>query len=186
MNTFPVELLYFSAIPKKRQRVLLSWSTASELNNDFFTVLRTKDGQMWEPVLKIQGAGTSQETKSYEGVDESPYRGRSYYRLRQTDFDGGFTYSEMKSVKITGENELSVLVYPNPSQGQVLIALEEKPQTVLSYEVSDELGHVLLSGQLEALETELSLSELPKGIYVISILQGLEFKTSKSIIKTDF
>lgn len=100
----PIELLYFNAVPKNRV-VSLIWKTASELNNDFFTVQRSQDGFTWEDVLQIDGAGTTTLHNNYSEMDMHPYSGVSYYRLKQTDFDGQFSYSNIVSVVIDTEDK---------------------------------------------------------------------------------
>jgi hypothetical protein len=102
-TALPIELLYFNATPNQKV-VDLTWATASELNNDFFTVELSIDGLTWETVLTVAGAGTTNQRTDYNNVDTRPLAGLSYYRLKQTDFDGQFTYSDIKSVFMNTEN----------------------------------------------------------------------------------
>jgi hypothetical protein len=109
----PIELLSFTATLSNSQRqVELEWATASESNNDYFTVERSADGINWEFVKETEGAGNSVALLTYDEIDEDPIMGVSYYRLKQTDFDGEFSYSPIVSVELLAENELTV--YPNP------------------------------------------------------------------------
>jgi hypothetical protein len=87
----PIELLSFSAevLPGE---VLLHWSTATEINNDFFTLERSEDAFAWEIIGQVQGAGTTSQTMHYTFSDRQPLEGLSYYRLKQTDFDGTYEY----------------------------------------------------------------------------------------------
>lgn len=98
-NALPIKLASFTAKANGSQ-VDLKWSTISEENNDFFTIERSSDGMVFEPVLKKKGAGTSSDLISYSAVDPKPLKGTSYYRLKQTDFDGTSTYSEMETVTL--------------------------------------------------------------------------------------
>jgi len=107
----PVELSYFD-VAKKNEVAQILWETASETTNDFFTIERSQDGREWEEVSKVNGAGDSEEINSYSIIDESPLRGVSYYRLKQTDYDGTFTYSEVRSINF--QNEVQIEIYPNP------------------------------------------------------------------------
>jgi hypothetical protein len=84
--------------------VKLDWATASELHNDYFTVERSMDGLNWENIIQIAGAGTSTNRNDYSEVDTRPIEGLSYYRLKQTDFDGQFTYSHAVSVQYEARN----------------------------------------------------------------------------------
>lgn len=93
----PVKLNYFKA-KLNAGVVRLEWSTASEVNNNFFTVEKSQDGIHFEDLIRIPGAGNSTVTKNYKTYDAHPYSGVSYYRLRQTDFDGHFTFSKVEPV----------------------------------------------------------------------------------------
>lgn len=113
----PITLLYFTAEMKGRE-VYLSWKTASELDNDYFTVERSQDGIEWEKVIRHPGAGNSQEEISYEEVDLQPLPGLSYYRLKQTDFDGTTSVSDIVAVNF---EDKATVVYPNPVEDVLFI-----------------------------------------------------------------
>lgn len=108
----PIQLVSFSAVPLENKNVKLDWKTASELNNEYFTVERSINAQNWLVLETIEAKGDSQSSQLYTTLDQAPYKGTSYYRLKQTDFDGQFEYSQIRSVNI----EISEInVYPNPS-----------------------------------------------------------------------
>ena len=115
INPLPVELLEFSAIANNG-KVDVKWITASEINNDYFTVERSKNGIDFETVQIVDGAGTSNQMLEYFDTDQSPLNGVSYYRLKQTDFNGDFSYSAIVPVNISGEGK-EIGIYPNPSDG---------------------------------------------------------------------
>jgi hypothetical protein len=92
--------------------VQLNWETAEETNNDYFTVERSMDGEAFKSILTVKGAGTAHETLNYSTTDYTPPQGKVYYRLKQTDFDGGYTYS--KVIAITNDNESSLAFFPHP------------------------------------------------------------------------
>jgi hypothetical protein len=83
---------------KGNGKVDLKWTTASEKDNDFFTVERSVDGTDFEKILTLPGAGNSAVQRNYSASDKEPVMGVSYYRLKQTDYNGKFTYSEIKKV----------------------------------------------------------------------------------------
>jgi hypothetical protein len=112
LSPLPVELLNFNALLNNRQ-VELTWQTASEHNNDFFTVERSSDGFNFEPIAYVDGAGNSTTLLNYSEVDLQPLDGVSYYRLKQTDFDGAFEYSDIRVIVKSDDSDL--LVFPNPS-----------------------------------------------------------------------
>jgi len=119
----PIELLNFTVDAINDYQVILDWKTASETNNDFFTIERSKNGFDWENLLEIDGAGNSSTLLSYQSIDPSPYNGVSYYRLKQTDFNGQFEYSQIRSVQIdkSKSTNSSVTIYPNPVANEITI-----------------------------------------------------------------
>ncbi|MCX6274393.1 MAG: FG-GAP-like repeat-containing protein, partial [Bacteroidetes bacterium] len=102
----PVELISFSGEPLGKE-VLISWSTASEINNEYFTIERSRNGIDFQIVGEVNGAGNSTQTLKYEYLDHQPYPGINYYRLKQTDVDGAFKYSELIVVKLGNDIHFS-------------------------------------------------------------------------------
>lgn len=96
-NDVPVELIAFIAKPTDSS-MLVEWMTASETNNDYFTLERSKDGVAWETVCMLAGAVNSFDIVHYMCVDEQPYAGKSFYRLIETDINKQNTYSRIISV----------------------------------------------------------------------------------------
>jgi len=114
-GALPIQLIDFNASLNADKTVELKWITASEINNDYFTIERSSDGVDFEIVDEISGAGNSSSVIHYNYTDTAPLKGLSYYRLKQTDFDGTSVYSEIISVKI--EETVKAVewnVYPNP------------------------------------------------------------------------
>jgi len=107
-DPLPIELLSFTAVPRNGE-VELAWSTASEQNNDHFTVERSADAEHFEEVLRESGAGNSQQVLHYAATDHAPLAGHSYYRLRQTDYDGSSALSATVPVLLQGGAEITVL-----------------------------------------------------------------------------
>jgi hypothetical protein len=114
----PVELISFKAKAQDKS-VLLTWSTATEINNKEFIIERSSDGRAWSGIGSVNGAGNSTIKIDYSFVDERPKRGVMYYRLKQTDFDGAYEYSNVVSVEMVKESEL--YAYPNPSNNSFAI-----------------------------------------------------------------
>ncbi|MES2567304.1 MAG: lamin tail domain-containing protein [Bacteroidota bacterium] len=113
----PIELLYFNANYNGKY-VDLNWATATEINNDYFTIERSGDGLNFESLLKVKGAGNSTNQINYSVTDEEPINGISYYRLKQTDFDDNFSYSNI--VSVTSKIEEEYKIYPNPNESGLL------------------------------------------------------------------
>ncbi|MBL4705736.1 MAG: hypothetical protein JKY54_14520, partial [Flavobacteriales bacterium] len=116
-NPLPVELLSFNAVLNEN-KVELTWTTASEVNNDYFVIEKSPNGIFWEEVSQMTGAGNSVQLLEYFDTDFEPFTGKSYYRLKQVDFNGEFSYSNIVPINYTVTATESLLVYPNPSDGQ--------------------------------------------------------------------
>lgn len=117
----PIELLEFKAEIENNQGVSLTWTTASEMNNDYFTIERSKNGIDWMDVETIDGAGNSSSLLRYSTLDPKPYDNISYYRLKQTDFDGQFEYSAIETVNIKQTLDEPITVFPNPIENKLTI-----------------------------------------------------------------
>ena len=109
--SLPVEIINFSAT-SDNNHIDIAWSTASESNNDYFTIEKSVDGIYFESLANINGAGNSNTIKNYNFTDKYPYNGINYYRLKQTDFNGDFIYSSIKSVDYPSET-INITVSPN-------------------------------------------------------------------------
>lgn len=109
-TALPIELLFFTAKVNHQNSVALNWATASEFNNDFFTIERSQDGSSWEIVETLNGNGTTPVRNDYSTFDQRPHAGLSYYRLKQTDFDGSFEYSNIVSIFVNEEEKSLIKV----------------------------------------------------------------------------
>jgi len=118
-SPLPIELLSFTGDAKK-YGVDLQWKTASEINNDYFTVSRSATGTNFESIGSVNGSGTTNAPHSYSLIDYKPLLGKNYYQLKQTDFDNRITTSETIVVNVLSLEPL-ISIYPNPlSQNQLL------------------------------------------------------------------
>jgi len=121
----PIELISFEAHANDG-KVDLKWVTATEINNDFFTIEKTKNGSDFVEVAVVQGAGNSNGILEYLEVDWEPWEGVSYYRLKQTDFNGKYTYSGLVPVEYSPNGQPGMTIFPNPaSSGQDVFMLLE-------------------------------------------------------------
>lgn len=160
----PVELLHFDARPEEAE-VLCTWATATETNNDFFTVERSADGETFSDIGEVDGAGQSQATVAYAFSDDAPLDGLSYYRLRQTEVDGTETWSQAVAVwrgAPTGE----LMVYPNPCADELFVAGGELVEELVS--IIDATGRVVVDRALPA-GARVDVSALPSGSYVLEL-----------------
>lgn len=113
-STLPISLLYFRA-RKNNGQVLLTWATAQEVNNAFFSIERSRDGANFEAIKTIAGAGNSNHTIEYSYADAQAGAGKIWYRLKQTDLDGRFTYSNVAVIEQNATGK-GISIYPNPVQ----------------------------------------------------------------------
>ena len=161
----PVELLYFNAEVNEQKKVDVSWATASELKNDHFVVQRSKDALNWETLTEQAGAGNSNILKYYETRDDSPYDGISYYRLKQVDINGMYTFSSIVGVRIDEDKRFSV--YPNPVKDICVVEMKEYSDINL-LELYDASGTMVKSVSPPKNGTVyMDMSSLTAGIYYL-------------------
>lgn len=180
-NPLPIELLEFNAVKKDEKSVLVYWSTASEINSDFFIVQKTKDFEEWVNVSTVEAQGNSVNEVAYEVVDNNPFDGDAYYRLKQTDLDGSFEYSDV--VKVNFES-LNYSVYPNPTKEVINVSLKNSENYKL--QLFNAVGQVVNIKTLTSTTSNrlsVNVKNLPKGIYYLEIRSnsGSRFKTTKII-----
>lgn len=174
-GSLPITLLSFSASPDKNI-VKLNWVTAQEINNDYFTVERSQDAENFEEVVRVKGAGNSTMTLNYDTVDANPYLGTSYYRLKQTDFDGNFTYSPVIPVTLTSFVETDFNIYPNPNKGSFNVDINSTEGNI-KLMILNSVGQLVHVDDIQnpsgksVLRLDLG-SELAAGIYFVKIDAG--------------
>lgn len=162
-SPLPVELLFFNAKAISNNEVKCTWSTASEKDNDFYTVERSKDGYHFEAAGIVDGNGTTNDMSEYTFNDMNPYSGVSYYRLKQTDFNGDYTNSKVVAVNIN-EAGISMQVYPNPAADFIQIVTESSSAAELT--LTDPAGKVVKKIHHDQFTT-IDISDLAAGIYFL-------------------
>jgi hypothetical protein len=170
-SPLPVELVAFNA-KKEENTVALTWQTAMEKNNDFFTVERSVNGLEFTAIGNVKGAGTTTIAQSYNLIDEKPLNGISYYRLKQTDFDGKFEYSKIVKVEFTGkEAGLSLNAYPNPTSDFVNLQINGLNETA-TLQVMDMTGRLIYVQNIAkgTKQSELNLGNYPAGMYQLKMV----------------
>ena len=123
-NSLPIELINFESLCYGNN-VRTMWSTSSEHNNNYFTLERSKDGEIWEVIGTIEGSGNSNYVIDYSYDDIKPYREIGYYRLLQTDFNGQSKTFNTVSVNCSVDLIEPIIVYPNPTTGEFIIIVSE-------------------------------------------------------------
>jgi hypothetical protein len=187
-STLPIELLRFDVKLNADSQAELSWTTATETNNDFFTIERTVDGRYFEVVGITDGAGTSTTLREYLVIDPFPYAGTSYYRLKQTDLDGAYEYSDLIALEHDSEKDRVELgVHPNPStQNDLAITLSGAVDEEVLVTIKDIMGREYSSMYVTLKEGEYKIvidpsQELMPGVYMV-IASGTDTLVSKKLV----
>lgn len=175
----PITLQFFNATLESDNSVKLKWATTSETNNDFFTIEQSSDGYNWVPIISIDGAGNSSQTQHYETTHRSPLLGISYYRLKQTDFNGEFEYSKIITVSC-GEAKLNdIKTYPNPATNELTMEITGNMESV-NFEIINSTGEVVYKGNFNEKIT-LQTSSFEAGIYLIKLTNEYNSECKKLI-----
>lgn len=183
-SPLPIELLSFNAI-KNNKRVDINWVTVSEKQNDYFTVERSKDGIDFETIAIVKGSSNSISALEYSETDFEPLDGISYYRLKQTDVNGSFSYSKIVAVNYHFSAS-GVDVFPNPSDGDFKVNLsgfENKEVLVLVRDIAGKECYskvILAQENNEIIAVDLS-KQLAPGTYLV-VASSLNVLYSKRII----
>lgn len=171
-GSFPVEYLSFDAKAMSQSEVLVTWKTATELNNSHFDVEKSDDGRIFMTVGTVGGAGTTSEPQSYQFVDRTDMYVHNYYRLKQVDLDGGFTYSDVVEVNMRYDGITTMLLFPNPAKDQLQIRVGQVELTG-AYELNlyDATGRLVMTkvqnGSDLATNASIEVGNLVPGIYLL-------------------
>jgi len=180
--SLPITLLDFTAKYIGAKKVALQWITTTEVNNDYYTIQRSSDGIHFTDIKIIDGAGNSNSIIVYDDFDNDALEGISYYRIKQTDYDGQYTYSNIESVVSTGNgfsfNLSPTLCSSDTEEIKILItgavANQETP-----LEIIDMIGRRVYSKNLKSDENgtiidviDLHGSPLAHGTYVVNVLSS--------------
>ncbi len=165
----PVELLDFSAMLQEN-KVLISWITQTEINNDYFTVLKSKDGKNFYEIEKVNGSGTTNESKNYFVYDDDIQPGVVYYQLKQTDYDGSSVYSNVIALEIYNkENDLEII---NLTTANDKIQVRFANNKTATLRVVNMLGQVVYEKRFTPSSSNEAEIQLPSQVYFIQLTDG--------------
>lgn len=148
---------------QKQNSTILTWSVATQINNDKYIIEHSIEGGNFSPIGEIEGDGTSNITKHYEYIHTLPSLGINYYRIKQLDYDGKYSYSDIASVRYDGSGETNI--YPNPATSEVTITTTEPT----SVQVMDVYGRLLINRDISDGQNTLNISALPSGILIFVV-----------------
>jgi len=171
-TVLPIEIVDFSGRADGPVNVL-NWKTATELNNDYFTLERSADAINFEEVTTVKGSGNSYEPRDYSAIDPKASAGTLYYRLKQTDFTEEVSYSNLVAITREGKDPVSV-IYPNPSSGgKVNVAFLSSQSGAASLAIYSVTGQLVQFRQINDIKglngIEVDVTDLSKGMYFFSV-----------------
>ncbi len=167
-------------VKNEKNSVLLEWSTSSEENNETFQIERSYDGRRWERIGSLFGAGTTSTMHYYSFVDEEPLDGISYYRLKQVDFDGDYSYSSIKTVN-HGNNLRNNLFKAYAIESENIFVVEGRQIAACPISVYDVYGRLVAHVSYHTISTDkvvISVKDIAPGTYIIRSCD-----TAKSVVK---
>ncbi len=180
-DPLPISLLSFDAKQQNNREILIEWATAAEINNDFFTVERSTNGKSWEVLTFVNGSGTTSQSQYYSARDTDPIAGISYYRLKQSDYDGSFEYFTPVSIYTETNSEEHFTLYPNPNNGNFRI--DYQGDRDIEWRIFDMQGRTIYSSVLSARNiTSVNLPQLPAGLYTVQFYSD-EVISQKMLIR---
>ena len=184
-SPLPITLIDFDVKPVL-EHVLIAWSTASEINNDFFTVERSNDGLRFEALLELDGAGNSNQMLQYKATDFMPYSGTSYYRLKQTDFDGQYVYSTIQSLTFNKQDTTQAWsVFPNPTNLNG-VYISNLQTSTFNIKVLDITGKIIIQTNIHIDQNNtmhfVSFDGISNGLYLLEMNDGNKIMTQKLLL----
>lgn len=169
VNPLPVELLSFTGNNNVKENVL-EWITATEVNNDYFTLERGTDGYSFKEIATIKGDGNSNTIKKYKSLDKEPLNGINYYRLKQTDFDGTVKYAP-NVVALKNEKDVDYTLYPNPVNNQLIIYADLMDQESINITITDISGRKVMEQKQFIIgggnSVTIDASQFSEGVYFV-------------------
>jgi hypothetical protein len=187
----PVELIQFDALRQNADEVLLNWATASEINNQGFQVERMLEGETaFTKIAWVAGKGNSVMTNHYQYIDKNSTLGISYYRLKQVDFDGTASYSEVRAVEGQSNGKyIDWKLYPNPVDGELHLTFKQLPKQITSVTLSIfSMNGKCLYQHKTAIKSNQTIildqvKDLSAGAYMLSVETNEEEILSQKFIK---
>lgn len=176
----PIQLLTFTVLPQNGA-ALINWATASEANNKYFTIEKSTDGANFNVFTTVNSKaqnGNSTATINYQTIDENPANGISYYRLKQTDYNGQYKYFTMAPVYFTEIKNNTFMATPNPCNGYFTLQTTNQTQTL---QIFDQTGNPVLTESINGTSL-INVSTLTNGIYTLSLIGNSNTQNKKLVI----
>jgi len=178
----PIDLLQFSVHLNAEKTVEIDWATASEVQNDYFLVEKSKNGINFSEIDRVEAVGNSTAIQNYKTIDAHPFIGTSFYRLKQVDEDGKFSYSEIKSITLDAL-ESPIVVYPNPIGKSQELRIESEFDSDLILTVYSSSGKKLFIETIFNGNGFIRLVDVPTGAYWYQIKSERFLKNGVLIVE---
>lgn len=168
----PVEWLAFDAQLVDNEAVQLNWKTGSELNNSHFEVEKSSDGFQFRKIAKVNGQGTINAVSDYQFLDKSDMNTVNYYRIKQIDLDGAFSYSDVRQVEIGELFTNQFRLYPNPVSSTLSLSTQLKVNQSYLLTINDLAGRSVWQEQIFLGKSDWSkdVHKLNDGVYLLNLL----------------
>jgi hypothetical protein len=174
--SLPITLTEFKVLNNNKS-INIIWQTASEINNDYFSIERSSDGKNFNVLDIVKGNGNSNKINHYSTIDENPLPGLNYYRLKQTDYDGTFTFSEVKSVNVARDQKSSIRTIA--SSNRIRLESETDKNIITIY---DMMGRPVKKFENLNESQDLSLDDLKGNFIAVLTHEGRILQTLKMIL----
>lgn len=184
VSSLPVQLGNFTGI-KNDQGCSLSWNTYSEVNHRGFSIQRSNDGKNWQSIGFVTPITGQNTVKNYQYTDHFPFVGLNYYRLMQHDYNGNSSISNTIVINAAQATNNTLSLFPNPATQKVRLALTNTYQAGTIITITNAASVVVrtisLQGNSSTSYQDIDISQLPKGIYAIT-LQNNQQKTTLPLL----
>jgi hypothetical protein len=181
-SVLPVNLMSFTANCNLKN-IDFKWATASEYNNSYFTIESSADQRNWTTITKVNGNGTSNsvQTYTYRFLDQLP--ANTYYRLKQTDIDGNYSYSGVVVANPCNSEVMNIDIYPNPTTGSINLSYHQDGDQSGAVSVYNMLGAKVF--QTESFPSAINFELQPNGIYFVHFTNNTQNVVKKIMVKHD-
>lgn len=162
----PVKMVTFSAECKNKE-VHLTWLTANEVNNQYFSVEKSSNAKEWQEIGNVEGNGNSSKLSDYQFIDYGSQINTSFYRLKQFDYDGVHSYSDIINIRNCGNSISGVDVFPNPTRGKLTIEFNNDEDKFISSSLYNPFGKLIFHSINQ--ESIIDISGKINGIYFLQL-----------------
>ena len=180
----PIELIKFDGYSQNAVNIL-TWTTATEINNDYFVVEHSSDAVNWNDIGSVQAAGNTNNVKDYSLIDAAPFSSITYYRLKQVDFNGQYQYSNVISISRSENFNSNYMIYPNPTRDVLYVRNSGRIPKNTYLEIYNTIGQKVFLKELDSdtVSQSIILKEiLSQGLYFISIYENSNKVYTEKII----